>query len=296
MVSSTDEHQPVQRELQNADFITLSFLPLLLYEILCKADCPSLSRATLTPKYSSFMKGRVCIFFLNSFLELPIFSVRSLWPTCINWWERFVLFPLLEGEISPLSLLSSCGWTSSKIATRQISRRKIQILICAHAGPIEVVPKWPKPGAFSLDKTKTKNNKFVRKWQDKEAQVLRVQLVKNLKQFGLGIVNKRHNNVCKYWLFSPESPAAAKSLQSCPTLCDPVDCSLPGSSIHGVFRATVLEWGAIAFSPVSPTSGYLRVSFYLQRYKVHLPHGRLISCFQGDRQEGQSVPLALAIS
>ena len=36
--------------------------------------------------------------------------------------------------------------------------------------------------------------------------------------------------------------------QSCLTLSDPMDCSLPGSSIHGIFRATVLEWGAIAFS------------------------------------------------
>ena len=36
--------------------------------------------------------------------------------------------------------------------------------------------------------------------------------------------------------------------QSCLTLSDPMDCSLPGSSIHGIFQATVLEWGAIAFS------------------------------------------------
>ena len=42
--------------------------------------------------------------------------------------------------------------------------------------------------------------------------------------------------------------AAAKSLQSCPTLCDSMDCRLPGSSVHGIFRARVLEWGAIAFS------------------------------------------------
>ena len=35
---------------------------------------------------------------------------------------------------------------------------------------------------------------------------------------------------------------------SCPTLCDPMDCSLPGSSLHGILQATVLEWGAIAFS------------------------------------------------
>ena len=36
--------------------------------------------------------------------------------------------------------------------------------------------------------------------------------------------------------------------QSCPTLRDPMDCNLPGSSIHGIFQARVLEWGAIAFS------------------------------------------------
>ena len=36
--------------------------------------------------------------------------------------------------------------------------------------------------------------------------------------------------------------------QSCLTLSDPMDCSLPGSSVHGIFQARVLEWGAIAFS------------------------------------------------
>ena len=36
--------------------------------------------------------------------------------------------------------------------------------------------------------------------------------------------------------------------QSCLTLCDPMDCSLPGSSVHGIFQARVLEWVAIAFS------------------------------------------------
>ena len=38
--------------------------------------------------------------------------------------------------------------------------------------------------------------------------------------------------------------------QSCPTLHDPMDCSLPGSSAHGIFQARVLEWGAIAFSEI----------------------------------------------
>jgi len=36
--------------------------------------------------------------------------------------------------------------------------------------------------------------------------------------------------------------------QLCPTPSDPMDCSLPGSSVHGIFQARVLEWGAIAFS------------------------------------------------
>ena len=39
--------------------------------------------------------------------------------------------------------------------------------------------------------------------------------------------------------------------QSCPTLNDPMDCSLPGSSVYGIFQARALEWGAIAFSVVS---------------------------------------------
>ena len=43
--------------------------------------------------------------------------------------------------------------------------------------------------------------------------------------------------------------------QSCPTLCDPMDCSLLGSSVHGLFQARVLEWVAISFSRRSPQPG-----------------------------------------
>ena len=45
-----------------------------------------------------------------------------------------------------------------------------------------------------------------------------------------------------------EVKSESKVAQSCPTLSDPMDCSLPGSSRHGIFQARVLEWGAIAFS------------------------------------------------
>ena len=50
------------------------------------------------------------------------------------------------------------------------------------------------------------------------------------------------------------SPAAAKSLQSCLTVCDPTDGSPPGSAIPGILQARILEWVAISFSTFSPDS------------------------------------------
>ena len=49
-------------------------------------------------------------------------------------------------------------------------------------------------------------------------------------------------------IFSQVAAAAAKSLQSCPTLCDPIDGSPPGSPIPGILQARTLEWVAISFS------------------------------------------------
>ena len=46
--------------------------------------------------------------------------------------------------------------------------------------------------------------------------------------------------------------AAAKSLQSCPTLCDPIDSSPPGSPVPGILQARALEWVAISFSDSIP--------------------------------------------
>ena len=50
--------------------------------------------------------------------------------------------------------------------------------------------------------------------------------------------------ILHHWATSSESEVA----QWCPTLCDPVDCSLPDSSVHGIFQARVMEWVAISFS------------------------------------------------
>ena len=49
----------------------------------------------------------------------------------------------------------------------------------------------------------------------------------------------------------------SEGAQSCLTVRDPMDCSLPGSSVHGIFQARVLEWGAIAFSTMDMSLGKL---------------------------------------
>ena len=51
---------------------------------------------------------------------------------------------------------------------------------------------------------------------------------------------------CHFLLQCMKVKSESEVTQSCPTLSDPMDCSLPGSSIHGIFQARVLEWGAIA--------------------------------------------------
>ena len=53
---------------------------------------------------------------------------------------------------------------------------------------------------------------------------------------------------CHFLLQSMKVKSESEVTESCPTLSDPMDCSPAGSSIHGIFQARVLEWGAIAFS------------------------------------------------
>ena len=55
---------------------------------------------------------------------------------------------------------------------------------------------------------------------------------------------------CHFLLQCMKVKSESEAAQSCLILIDPMDCSLPGSSIHGIFQARVLEWGAIAFSVI----------------------------------------------
>ena len=64
----------------------------------------------------------------------------------------------------------------------------------------------------------------------------------------LGFSRQEHCSGLPFPSAMHEVKSESEVAQSCPTLSDPMDCSLPGSSVHGIFQARVLEWGAIAFS------------------------------------------------
>ena len=76
---------------------------------------------------------------------------------------------------------------------------------------------------------------------------------------------------CHFLLQCMKEKSQSEVAQSCPTLSDPMDCSPPGSPVHGIFQARVLEWGAIAFSNPFPTTQkdfwakvvYFRMAYFL---------------------------------
>ena len=78
---------------------------------------------------------------------------------------------------------------------------------------------------------------------------------------------------CHFLLQCMKVKSESEVAQSCPTLHDPMDCSLPGSSIHGIFQARVLEWGAIAFSETLP-QGEANSWFGLRVSGHRCPHPR----------------------
>ena len=71
---------------------------------------------------------------------------------------------------------------------------------------------------------------------------------------------------CHFLLQCMKVKSESEVAQSCPTLSNTMDCSLPGSSIHGIFQARVLEWGAIAFSKDVFKSSYNDLKFMVQNF------------------------------
>ena len=105
-------------------------------------------------------------------------------------------------------------------------------------------------------------NKWRRKWQ----VLVRIQANWNSYALMMGLWNAvaTMENIMVALQKINRTTMKVKA-QSCLTLCDPVDCNLPGSSIHGIFQARILEWVAISFS---------RRSFPTQGSNQGLPHCR----------------------
>ena len=79
-------------------------------------------------------------------------------------------------------------------------------------------------------------------------------------------------DLCIYCNMISIAAAVAKSLQSCQTLCDPIDGSPPGSSVRGILQARTLEWVAISFSMISIEAIFIRLFDYSMYYCVYLLH------------------------
>ena len=86
---------------------------------------------------------------------------------------------------------------------------------------------------------------------------------------------------CHFLLQCMKVKSQSEVAQSCLTLRDPMDCSQPGSSIHGIFQARVLEWGAIAFSN----------EHVLEQHKNWLSKQNLDGCWATDRCMNRRNPL-----
>ena len=89
-------------------------------------------------------------------------------------------------------------------------------------------------------------------------------------------------HTCMHYIACFRYESESEVAQSCPTLCDPMDCSLLGSSIHGIFQARILEWVAISFSNGSSRPrDQTQVSFIVGRCFYRLSHqGGPCSCFR----------------
>ena len=80
---------------------------------------------------------------------------------------------------------------------------------------------------------------------------------------------------CHFLLQCMKVKSESEVIQSCPTLSNPMDCSPPGSSVHGIFQARVLEWGAIVFSALQGYSHLICLSRFLYHPQLEMKQNNI---------------------
>ena len=111
--------------------------------------------------------------------------------------------------------------------------------------PIQLLFKF----LIGVFKIKSKSSIYLLAEQHKDPRTFATPVALYVTQtFYFTLYHKSPNETLTFCTVNIYSAAAAESLQSCPTLCDPIDSSPPGSPVPGILQARTLEWVAIAFS------------------------------------------------
>ena len=147
-----------------------------------------------------------------------------------------------------LCWIDSCHWSAKKICSpppHPFSSSSGQILQGGNSGRTNSAP-WSGPTGSTDFSTQCKN------WQMIKLPASLQLWLAFLNPFTVALYKRFYIT----WLYFFPSKLVFSVLvaQLCPTLCNPMDCSLPGSSVHGIFQARILEWVAISFSRGSSQS------------------------------------------
>ena len=146
--------------------------------------------------------------------------------------------------------LSVCPWVFTWFSDKHTSHTGLRI----HPNPV-------RPHQLSLQRRDVKWHHVHRGWGiwtptylfcgDTIPPTTELVLLKNLSLAHRPMPCETNSRLTKglwEWWGERESQSQSEVAQSCLTLCNPVDCSLPGSSVYGIFQARVLEWAAVSFS------------------------------------------------
>ena len=102
---------------------------------------------------------------------------------------------------------------------------------------------------------------------------------------------------CYFLLRCMKVKSESEVIQSCPTLSDPMNCSLPGSSVHGIIQARVLEWDAMPSPTRCKQNETIRITHCLKLHIFLVSHGRIASSpkYLSDQCLKKKIPLSIII-